>query len=62
MLKGMLISKIVGSAFRSSTIAIGGYLVANGYGDESTIQEVVGAIGVLGGFALSLAEKKFARL
>tara|TARA_R110002096_G_scaffold216523_7_gene404427 strand:+ start:571 stop:753 length:183 start_codon:yes stop_codon:yes gene_type:complete len=55
----ILVSKFGGIALRHGATALGGYLIASGYADEATVQQIVGGAVALGGVVLSLAEKSF---
>ncbi|WP_065331401.1 Pam3-gp28 family putative phage holin [Tritonibacter mobilis] len=57
-MKYIAISKFAGSMIRHGATLIGGYLVAEGWTDENTAQQIVGGLTAAGGLALSLLEKK----
>ncbi|MGH1445578.1 MAG: hypothetical protein ACRBBO_05990 [Cognatishimia sp.] len=59
MIKGILITKILGSVIRHGATALGGVLMAEGYADEQTVQQITGGIVALGGVTLSILEKRY---
>ena len=58
-MKSLFVRKVLGAVLRHGISGAGGWLVAMGLADESTASEVIGAVTVLAGFVLSVAEKRF---
>lgn len=48
----------IAGIIRHVLTAVGGYLVAKGWVDESTLPEVIGAIITIGGVVWSIFQKK----
>ncbi|MEJ5217103.1 hypothetical protein WG622_02530 [Cognatishimia sp. D5M38] len=57
MIKSILISKILGSAFRHILGAGGAFVVGNGLADAATVETAIGCAMTLGSFGLSVGEK-----
>lgn len=61
MFKTVLLPIIAGyvpNAIRHGATALGTYLIAQGFADKGTSEQVTGALVVIGGFLWSVAEKK----
>jgi len=54
---GLLVNKFLGPVVRHGATIAGGWLIQEGYADESTAQAIQGGIVAAGGIALSFAEK-----
>lgn len=57
-MKSLIIGQIAGPIIRHGATVLGGWLLASGYADETSTQEVVGGLIALGGIVLSFAEKE----
>ncbi len=57
-MKILVLSKLAGPMIRHGATVLGGWLLANGYADESTAQQIVGGASAAAGVVLSLAEKR----
>lgn len=57
MLKSLIISQFAGPIIRHGATVVGGYLIAQGWADESTAGEIVGGLVAAGGLIMSWAEK-----
>lgn len=53
-----MLRPMVGPMIRHGATVLGGYLMAQGYADESTVAQITGGLTAAGGVALSLLEKK----
>lgn len=58
MLKSLIISKFAGPILRHGATVIGGWLMAEGWADEATAQQIVGGVTAAGGILLSFVEKE----
>lgn len=58
MLNEFMTEKLLGMLIRHGMTVIGGFLIAEGYADEQTVQSLTGGAVALGGVALSYAEKR----
>ncbi len=58
MIKELLFSNFMGPMIRHGATVLGGWLMKEGYADESTVQQIVGGLTAAGGVGLSLLEKK----
>jgi len=54
----MMMRKASGIVIRHGATAAGGYLLANGYADADTVQQISGGAVAALGVALSMIEKK----
>lgn len=52
------VSKLFGLVFRHALTVAGGYMVAEGYADETTVNEIAGGFIALSGVILSIIEKR----
>jgi len=59
MLKTFISTKLVGLVLRHGLTVAGGWMLAEGYTDEATLQTIEGGLIALSGVALSVFEKKF---
>jgi len=57
MLKGIILSKLLGSVLRHALSGVGVWLVAEGYADETTAQELVGGVMAASALGLSFVQK-----
>jgi hypothetical protein len=53
-----MLRPMVGPMIRHGATILGGYLMAQGYADESTVSQITGGLTAVGGVALSIMEKK----
>lgn len=58
MLKSLLLRKAGGALLRHGATVAAGFLLANGWADAGTAQEIAGAITGAGALGLSIAEKR----
>lgn len=58
-MKGLIFGTVLGPLLRHGAGAGGAWLVAQGLADESTSQQVSGALMTLGAFGVSLIEKRW---
>tara|TARA_R110002072_G_scaffold226393_1_gene383385 strand:+ start:267 stop:452 length:186 start_codon:yes stop_codon:yes gene_type:complete len=58
MMKSILFGQLVAPMIRHGATLIGGYLIAEGYADENTTNEIVGGFVALGGVVWSFVDKK----
>jgi len=60
MIQAFITAKVAGAVARHFLTIAGGYLVAQGYADETTVQQITGGGVALAGVAWSVLEKKAA--
>ena len=58
MLKSLIISKFAGPIIRHAGTVIAGFLVAQGWADESVAKEIAGGFVALGALGTSFIEKE----
>jgi len=58
MLKVMLLRKVGGAVLRHAATVAAGFLLANGYADAESAQQIAGALTGAGALGLSFAEKR----
>lgn len=58
MLQSLIVGKVMGPFVRHAATLAGGWLVAEGYADESAAQAISGGLVAAGGVVLSLVEKR----
>ena len=57
MFKTLLINQFAGPLIRHGATILGGWLIASGYADDATVQQITGGLVALGGVGLSFVEK-----
>lgn len=58
MFKSLIVSKFAGPIIRHFGTVIAGFLLAQGWADESTANEIAGGFVALGALGLSFVEKE----
>lgn len=58
VLKSLMLGKVAGPLIRHGATALGGFLIAQGWADDATAQEITGGLVAAGGVLVSFVEKE----